>query len=661
MKSLTLFFVIIILALSINVSAQNAGKAVYFDGKDDIITIPNLINGKSRITIEAWFKYSDTKTWRWIYANGPGFVDIGAAVKSRGNKIRYHFKTSKSKFTNGNGNVGLSPNTWFHFAMTYDGRTVKGYINSKLDFSKNITGKIKTTQTQAIGAGYWNNREQFKGYIDEVRIWNRALSQSQIQTNMKQELKGNENGLIGYYNFNSTLPKNVKIHGNAQIVSSNAPVKPKPEPIPKKPKTTFAYTNSSEQLRKQLFNEAENIFPVPNKAYHWVQGSFVTIDYGYMRKNDIVRGDLLHGIYSLNNNKKIGIGLSILRFNMFQGTKDSLRYEDKEILPVELHISLLSGWFTHKEMDFWGWKFKETALWGINFKFSTSIYDVLYQRKKDGKEYKKVYKTDAFFNTQTISLYFHIYLFLKAEIGYYWRHKSIDPNYIQRNGLMINIGISAPLYKIKTKEFYSKKRLQKRNLEIKNWVSSEMLKRSKPCELETELTFSDKGSYTEDQVLEGGETGKLKIKLHNKKGTAFNVQLELEGDYQGIIVSRNIINVGTLDAGETKEFKINLKAGTDLKDGKVVYTVKTLEERGYDAAPQKIQFNAKSIDSPSLKIAEMKLNDGKVGRANGNNNEIIENGETVEFNFLVVLSAPIALISSIIIFCPFFNPLINFN
>ncbi len=42
----------------------------------------------------------------------------------------------------------------------------------------------------------------FKGNIDEVRIWGKALSESEINSNKDNQLTGNENGLLGYWNFN---------------------------------------------------------------------------------------------------------------------------------------------------------------------------------------------------------------------------------------------------------------------------------------------------------------------------------------------------------------------------------------------------------------------------------------------------------------------------
>ena len=41
-----------------------------------------------------------------------------------------------------------------------------------------------------------------QGCIDEVRVWNRVLSQEEIRANMNRRLTGGEAGLVGYWNFN---------------------------------------------------------------------------------------------------------------------------------------------------------------------------------------------------------------------------------------------------------------------------------------------------------------------------------------------------------------------------------------------------------------------------------------------------------------------------
>jgi len=85
--------------------------------------------------------------------------------------------------------LGTLPlNTWTHLAGTYDGTTMRIYVNSVLVSSRAQTGPVAvvagplTIGGDATSGQYWNGR------IDEVRIYNRALSQDQIHRDMTTPL-----------------------------------------------------------------------------------------------------------------------------------------------------------------------------------------------------------------------------------------------------------------------------------------------------------------------------------------------------------------------------------------------------------------------------------------------------------------------------------------
>ena len=87
--------------------------------------------------------------------------------------------------------VPMSSNTWTHMAMTYDGTTVQLFVNGVLAASQQQSGIIdNTSQPMYIGGDpLWDSdrsdyNRYFDGLIDEVRIYNRALSQSEIQNDM---------------------------------------------------------------------------------------------------------------------------------------------------------------------------------------------------------------------------------------------------------------------------------------------------------------------------------------------------------------------------------------------------------------------------------------------------------------------------------------------
>jgi hypothetical protein len=83
--------------------------------------------------------------------------------------------------------------------------TLKFYVNGLLlDTVTNNSFPIIAGNVP-INMGSWANGRYFNGVMDEVRIWNVARTQSEIQSNMNSELAGTETGLVAYYPFNQGI------------------------------------------------------------------------------------------------------------------------------------------------------------------------------------------------------------------------------------------------------------------------------------------------------------------------------------------------------------------------------------------------------------------------------------------------------------------------
>ncbi|HYK50479.1 MAG TPA: LamG domain-containing protein, partial [Terriglobales bacterium] len=82
------------------------------------------------------------------------------------------------------GTAALTTNTWTHFAGTYDGMTLRLYVNGTQVASRAQTGPIaiSTNALQIGGDSIYG--QYFPGKIDEIRIYNRALSATEIQSDM---------------------------------------------------------------------------------------------------------------------------------------------------------------------------------------------------------------------------------------------------------------------------------------------------------------------------------------------------------------------------------------------------------------------------------------------------------------------------------------------
>ena len=77
---------------------------------------------------------------------------------------------------------GYVTNHWGHLAGTYDGATVKLYIDGSLANSMSFSGTNAGMDTTmgAIGQSGLNDR-YFQGKIDDVRVYNRALSAGEVK------------------------------------------------------------------------------------------------------------------------------------------------------------------------------------------------------------------------------------------------------------------------------------------------------------------------------------------------------------------------------------------------------------------------------------------------------------------------------------------------
>src|SRR5213079_3004540 len=166
-------------------TAGRYGSALTFDGTTAKVTAPNAasLGLTTGMTLEAWVNPTVAPTgWRTVIdKNVDGYYLM--ASSDQGNR-----PAVGGTWTAGNQNTfgpsGLPANAWTHLAATFDGATVRLYMNGVQVASRAQTTLLTTsTGTLQIGANGYAG-ENFAGRIDEVRIYNRALTTAEIQTDM---------------------------------------------------------------------------------------------------------------------------------------------------------------------------------------------------------------------------------------------------------------------------------------------------------------------------------------------------------------------------------------------------------------------------------------------------------------------------------------------
>ena len=218
MKHLVLTLCVTLICISPLLS-QTAGTALQFDTNYISVNPDTIYNLTQAVTLEAWVNCPE---WQ---GGAPMFIAKGI---NEAYFLGYEGFPEIRIFgtRNAAGTTLLQPNTWYHIAGTYDGTDLKLYVNGVLEGSLYAPGEIPITLSPLIiGAGSNSNTSisnYFVGIIDEVRIWSVARTQEEIQSKMCVSLAGNEDGLIGYWQFDegsgtTTFDKSPR-HNNGTLI-----------------------------------------------------------------------------------------------------------------------------------------------------------------------------------------------------------------------------------------------------------------------------------------------------------------------------------------------------------------------------------------------------------------------------------------------------------
>lgn len=205
---------------------QTIKASLYFDGINDHLRIAHhsKLNPSTEMTIEAWV-YRTANQYGTLVAK---YEDDG---DNRGYMINFGELGDPSKLcfiaTNtGNWtpspkiqwqtNASLNLNQWYHVAITFTQNgtnNLKYYLDGVLTDQTTWNYSINPTPADLYVGGYdgWTNgfnaganSRYFSGKIDELRIWNKARSSSQIYENKNIEISPNKN-LVAYYKFNEGI------------------------------------------------------------------------------------------------------------------------------------------------------------------------------------------------------------------------------------------------------------------------------------------------------------------------------------------------------------------------------------------------------------------------------------------------------------------------
>lgn len=181
-----------------------ASRHIKFDGTDDFIRCNDVTSVATAFSVSAWINCEGSNTLNndktIVAKKGASQTDYHLLINNANKLVmRFHNGVSMSEIVS---NTTLPTNQWRNVTFTLDGSNVgRLYIDGVLDIQSNMNAHTDMTNVFTIGARYINESsiaDYFRGKIEEVRIWNSALTVNEVRFIMNQEIQqGTENTVRG--------------------------------------------------------------------------------------------------------------------------------------------------------------------------------------------------------------------------------------------------------------------------------------------------------------------------------------------------------------------------------------------------------------------------------------------------------------------------------
>ncbi|KZN29504.1 hypothetical protein N480_07210 [Pseudoalteromonas luteoviolacea S2607] len=187
------------------------GQSIVFDGADQsmVQTLNSGFNPNSSYTIEAWVKVNvlnpDDNSNLITFTQGENTSKAAIRILTDGRlRIKATNTTFKSTET-------VTVGQWQHYAISYDQPTqqLSVYLDGELIISE-VDAADSSNVYFVWGSGNDGVSKKLNGQIDEIRVWNQALSQETIAAHRALSASLNDSRLVSYYNFDTVVDGEVK-------------------------------------------------------------------------------------------------------------------------------------------------------------------------------------------------------------------------------------------------------------------------------------------------------------------------------------------------------------------------------------------------------------------------------------------------------------------
>jgi hypothetical protein len=231
------FFALMLLLAASPASAEN--QTLLLDGRGSYVELPSdLFTNLDQATVEVWAKWDALANYSRVFEFGRAWQSFNLFNDGTKSDLRFNIypenasESVNKRFTITAFNL-IRTNEWIHLAAVSGPGGMLLYANGRLVGRHPCTASLASipgTHTNYLGRGLAGipGDLDFRGEIDELRVWDHRRTVAEIQENMFKRLSGHESGLVHLWNFDDGTANDAcsaagrgTLHGHARIVPSD--------------------------------------------------------------------------------------------------------------------------------------------------------------------------------------------------------------------------------------------------------------------------------------------------------------------------------------------------------------------------------------------------------------------------------------------------------
>ena len=256
-------------------AAESTNSVLHFDGHGSYLELPpHILDGYQAITVEAWIRPEKLGFYTRFFEFGWQKDFLAACWFNGCFNIQNTYKNLIHEFHAFGFLNRYENNGWIHMAVVADTRGVHGYVNAEKIFE---SGPLARINPAGNGNRYYfgkstfgGEEEDYVGYMDEIRIWSRALSAHEIKTGLSHRASWGNTNLVALINSDTNQVRG--INGTVKSALFHGSLIWKDEYLP-----------STEKTRSLNWQNLEIVFPREIRSLTNIALGFIKLE-----KNSVI-------------------------------------------------------------------------------------------------------------------------------------------------------------------------------------------------------------------------------------------------------------------------------------------------------------------------------------------------------------------------------------